>query len=198
MNEKFKIITTAGAGVVLGLLLTESNPAQSATITYDFSVDIKEGVLTGETYTGFFSYDDESEPVGFGYGSEELFLTEFEFKFNGIQYTLNDVVCSFCPYIKDKFVTTKPFWVGNVFPEWGSDSLSVRTPEPVGFTFGYSIFALGQSEFEYGNVSSGVGVFDGDVTYTLRESKELPEPGTFAAMSLFGLGILLTKKKIVS
>lgn len=42
-------------------------------ITYDFTVNTLEGPLAGETFTGYFSYDDESNPVGFGYGSEEFF-----------------------------------------------------------------------------------------------------------------------------
>lgn len=60
------------------------------------------------------------------------------------------------------------FWVSNVFPQWGSDSLALITENPVGVEFGSAIFLETQSEFNYGNVGSGVGVYEGDVTYTLR------------------------------
>ncbi len=134
-----------------------------ANITYEFTVDTLEGPLSGETFTGSFSYDDESKPVGFGYGSEEFFLTDFEFSFNSATYDLDDVTTN--------FVNVEPkeaFWVGNVFPQWGSDSLALITENSVGVEFGSSIFLETQAEFDYGNVASGVGVYKGDVTYTLR------------------------------
>lgn len=141
-----------------------------ATISYDFTVNNLEGPLTGETFTGFFSYDDESEPVGFGYGSEEFILTDFEFSFNGVTYGLDDVTNNFGD-VKPK----EAFWVGNVFPEWGLDSLALITENPVGIDFGLSIFLESQSEFRYGNVGSGVGVNEGKVTYTLKYPINLVE-----------------------
>lgn len=134
-----------------------------ATIPYDFTVNNLEGPLVGKTFTGFFSYDDESEPVGFGYGSEEFFLTDFKSSFNGVKYGLDDVTTNFSD-VKPK----EAFWVGNVFPEWGSNSLALITENPVGIEFGSSIFLQSQPEFTYGNVGSGVGVNQGKVTYTLK------------------------------
>lgn len=134
-----------------------------ATIPYDFTVNNLEGPLSGETFTGSFSYDDESEPVGFGYGSEEFFLTDFEFSFNGVTSGLDNVTTNFTD-VKPK----EAFWVGNVFPQWGSDSLALITKKPLGIEFGSSIFLESRPEFTYGNVGSGVGVNQGKVTYTLK------------------------------
>jgi hypothetical protein len=184
MNNNFKTILATGAGVVLSLAFTEVNPVQAAAVTYDFKVDIKEGSLIGKTYTGFFSYDDESEPVGFGYGSDEFYLTDFNFNFDGRQYTLNDVNCEFCYLGENEPEATQPFWVGGVY-EFGSDSLNISTKSDLesGFDFGLSIFDTSSPEFRYGNVSSGVGVFRGNVTYTQRP---VPEP-----ITLLGTGLAL-------
>lgn len=188
MNNSFQTIGSVGAGVALSLALTEVNPARALMIKYKFKVDINEGPLIGQTYTGFFSYDDESEQVGFGYGSEEFFLTEFEFDFNGVEYTLDDVTCGFTDVCVPG--ETLPFWVGGVFPQWGKDSLALRTKDPVEFDFGLSIFLESQPEFEYGNVGSGVGVFSGDVTYNV-----VPEPLTIlGSVTALGLGALFKRE----
>jgi len=195
MKNNLKTILTTGAGIVLSLILTEANPASAATISYDFSVDIKEGLLTGQTYTGFFSYDDESEPVGFGYGSEEFFLTEFEFNFNEVEYTLDNPVVA----TGGLLAVRRPFFVSGNFNPAIEPTLVVGTETNGGFGprdwfFGSSVFAPGQAEFEYRLDSAGS--FRGDVAYVLREPTTVPEPGTTTAvLSLFGLGLFLTKKK---
>ena len=189
MNKDFQTIGTVSVGVALSLAFTEANQAQAAIVNYEFKVNITEGPLIGQVYTGFFSYDDESEPVGFGYGSEEFFLTEFGFDFDGVEYTLDDVTCQYTDVCVPGI--TPPFWVGGVFPQWGKDSLALRTKSPVGFEFGPSIFLESQPEFEYGNVGSGVGVFSGDVTYTI-----VPEPtSTLSFLAIGTLGAASTLKR---
>lgn len=197
MNNKFKTIIGTGASVALSLCLAEPNPASAATISYNFRVDIVEGPLAGQTYTGFFSYDDESEPVGFGYGSEEFFLTEFEFDFQGVNFTLDDPSVA----TGGLQLVRRPFFVAGNFNPAIEPALVVGTETdgafgPRNWFFGSSVFAPGQNEFEYRQDSPGA--FRGDVIYVLREPKTVPEPGSIAALSLLGLGMFLTKKKTVS
>lgn len=197
MNNKFKTILAAGAGVALSLVLTEANPAQAAIVSYDFSVDIKQGPLTGNTYTGFFSYDNQSEPVGFGYGSEEFYLTEFEYDFNGVNYTLDKPIV----VPGGLQVVRRPFFVSGNFNPAIEPTLvgGTETNGSSGYRdwfFGESVFAPGQNEFEYRQ--DGPSPFRGDVNYVLREPTQVPEPANAVALSLLGLGMLLTKKKIAS
>ncbi len=197
MNNNFKTIASAGVGLGLSLVLTDANPAQAAIITYDFSVDIKEGLLTGNTYTGFFSYDDESQPVGFGYGSEEFFLTDFEFNFNGREYTLND------PSVATGGLQAvrRPFFVSGNFNPAIKPTLVVGTETDGAFGsrdwfFGSSVFAPGQNEFQYRQDSPNA--YRGDVTYVSRVPVAVPEPEGGVALTLVGLGMFLTTKKIAS
>ncbi|MEQ8537831.1 MAG: PEP-CTERM sorting domain-containing protein [Coleofasciculus sp. D1-CHI-01] len=198
MNMKhyhhFQTTIAASTSLALGFLLTEANPVQASIITYEFTVDITSGDLIRQSFTGSFSYDNESTPVGFGYGSEEFFLTEFEFYFDGLEYTLDDVACQYTDLCIQG--TTPPFWVGGIFPQWGKDSLALRTKDAFGFEFGPSIFLASQSEFEYRNIGSGVGVFEGDVTYSLvSESTSVPDPTS--TLGLLALGTLGTGSSLL-
>jgi len=53
--QKLAVIT---AGAALSLAMMETRPAQAATITYDFTLNVTSGPLAGNQGLGSFSYDD--------------------------------------------------------------------------------------------------------------------------------------------
>lgn len=82
-------VTTVG--IALSFTIMEPRPVKAATITYDFTVDVTSGQLSGNQYSGFFSYDDSSPSSS----SRLLFSvfdeTEFNFEFAGRTYTRRDL-----------------------------------------------------------------------------------------------------------
>lgn len=71
---------------VLALALCVSaSTAQSALLTYDFSVTATSGLLSGTSASGSFSFDDATVPAGAKYGLTGL-LTSLDFTWNGIHY----------------------------------------------------------------------------------------------------------------
>lgn len=67
-------LAVATAGAALSLAVMGAQPAGAATITYDFTVGVTSGPLTGNQYSGFFSYDDASTSRGASYFSLILIL----------------------------------------------------------------------------------------------------------------------------
>lgn len=57
------------ASVILGIATIVTAPVQASPVTYDFTVDVTQGALAGQSYSGTFSYDDE---VLKGTGSETI------------------------------------------------------------------------------------------------------------------------------
>ncbi|MCH2248005.1 MAG: PEP-CTERM sorting domain-containing protein, partial [Crocosphaera sp.] len=65
--HKFSWIT---ASTVLGLAVISASAVNAASITYDFEVNIDSGVLDGQSYTGFLTFDDSGVK-----GIDEEFLS---------------------------------------------------------------------------------------------------------------------------
>jgi hypothetical protein len=90
MNISLRFLIPYVSSLLVGLSGLLS-PVDAAIISYDFTVDIDSGSLLGNSYTGFFSYDDASvTPTGFSSAD----LTNFAFDFLGSLYTLNDDLAS--------------------------------------------------------------------------------------------------------
>ena len=51
------------------MMVIDAHPSLAKPITYDFTVEVSQGSLAGNTYTGSFSYDDEQLT---GVGKEEI------------------------------------------------------------------------------------------------------------------------------
>ncbi|GET40261.1 PEP-CTERM sorting domain-containing protein [Microseira wollei] len=101
-NSIYQKLALATAGTVLSLAVMETASVQAATITYDFTVNITDGPLLGNQYSGFFSYDDTSPsatslPVDYSSPSFRSPLvpvfdvTEFNFDFAGKTYTKSNL-----------------------------------------------------------------------------------------------------------
>lgn len=166
--QKFIFSTSTIASIVL----TNVDNAHGTLITYDFDVSIDSGSLTGETYTGFFNYDDSGLTSS---GEEFIPVLSLNFNFLGENYTKDDEVAN----------TEVLFFDGELLGlSYNTDIFSVIP----GF------FDISESFFVYDTLVEGTGA--GDILYSLRDSSaSVPEPGSI--FSLFALGIIssaITKK----
>ncbi len=157
--QKFAFVT---ASTVVGMAVINSNPVHAASISYDVEVIIDSGSLTGETYTGFFTFDDSRLT---GIGEEFLSVSQISFDFNGVNYTETD----------DFFGPEVLFFDG--------DFLGLSFSTDAEFSFIPGFFDLEESFFSY-NISGEVDGA-GDINYNL-----VPEPltilGTMTALSFGG------------
>ncbi|NEP04280.1 MAG: PEP-CTERM sorting domain-containing protein, partial [Okeania sp. SIO4D6] len=87
MNNIFQKLSFVATSVVLGLAVINTNPVNAASITYDFEVNNLDGSLAGETYSGFFEFDDSALT---GIGEEFLSVSELSFDFLDVNYTETD------------------------------------------------------------------------------------------------------------
>jgi hypothetical protein len=83
----YQKLAVATAGVTLSFAAIETKPAQAATVTDDFTVNVTSGALTGQTGSGSFSYDDS---ILTGSGSETALVQSLSFNFLDKTYTQND------------------------------------------------------------------------------------------------------------
>jgi hypothetical protein len=75
------------SGVVLSLAVYPVNPARSATVNYNLAGTIETGSLTGQTFSGTFSYDNS--PLT-GSGFEFLEVSRVNLNFLGSTFTATD------------------------------------------------------------------------------------------------------------
>ena len=162
--------TLAQLTIGTAFLLAVSTPgAGAATITQNILVTITSGSLTGNTYTGSFSYDDSllTPPLFTG----DITVTALSFLFQGTTYTQADGVPA-------------AIYLGGTF--LGLDFAVASTPQP---TFLPGINSLSESFFTYDlGLSSG----GGPVTYT--EVTGTPEPT--AVLGLLSLGLLFVSSRV--
>ncbi len=209
-DNVFQKFTVAAASVALIFTVIKSSPARAATITYDFTTNLKSGYFSAlaselgtpddqEPVSGFFSYDDSALT---GIGVERLGKSE------GLVATLNS-----------PFGTVSPFEMSGVDVPF---FVTFNNRELVGLTaffftrefdspFGsFELFRINGEEVEtqysirlsiFKTVS---GSLSGNVQYSLRDvdgtSTPVPEPTTALGTCLFGLaGLvkLVKKKKLV-
>ncbi|MBD2040008.1 PEP-CTERM sorting domain-containing protein [Microcoleus sp. FACHB-672] len=218
----YQKLAIATAGTALSLFALEVTPAEAAIITYDFTVDITSGHLSGNQYNGFFSYDDTATSAA-GEPLEPYFdVTEFNFDFANTAfqqqgqnrtYTKSDV-----RYDGRSLPYSLPleFDGGEVVEdEFGNIQLTPRGGELVRFAFStfdafnyenqdgwWSMFAnrQGSSSFNYyfgwDDLLGDPGLSGaGNVSYALRS---VPEPNTVFALGLLGAGWLLKRKNFSS
>lgn len=72
------------SGLVLSLAVQQVNPAQAATVNYNLAGTIQNGLLTGQTFSGTFSYDDS---LLTGSGFETLGVSQVNLSFLGSTFT---------------------------------------------------------------------------------------------------------------
>ena len=151
--------------VAVGSLMAGASAVEAATITYDFEVSNFTGALSGQTFSGSFSFDDETTPFDNGFGLNLFELTAFDFDFDGSSFGLNelDLASSGAAFSNGTFVGLEAFETNDLF----------------------SIFDDG-----LGSVFAYADGF-GEVNYTLQPPMaSVPEPAT--AISLLVLGAIGT------
>lgn len=163
--QKFSFLATT---TVLGFAVINTNPANAASVVYDFEVNNLDGILTGQTSSGFLEYDDNS-----------LLVSDFSFNFFGENYTEADLI--------SPEIIVDPDFLGLV-----ADVIDTN----VEFSFLEAVPAINEpAAFIYEINGQEAG---GDVTYTLRSSATTPEPTTILsllALGAVGCVNVLTKKK---
>lgn len=171
--QKFGIAVSATA---LSLAAIDANPAQAATITYDFEVNLTSGRDAGSMGEGFFSYDDS---ILTGIGLETVGVNDVlsvQLELLGITYTkadTNNFGGFGGPVVR--------FEDGNLLGLFWRFQGSVTAPQVINNN--YYVEEACCTRFNN----------EGEVTYTLR-STSIPESGTILSLSIFGLGFLLSKK----
>lgn len=146
--------------------------ALADTITYDFTVDVTTGALSGTATSGSFSYDSNSIVLGGGANNAAGLLTALDFTFNGITYNANTANTGFLSFDAAGNLTGAKFgndcWAGNCYVAAGTD-------------YWYAF----NGDFLFASLTSN-DAYHGNVTYA--HAVAIPEPGT---PELFGLGALM-------
>ncbi|GGA29472.1 hypothetical protein [Okeania sp. KiyG1] len=157
--QKLSFVTTSA---VLGIAVINANPVNAASIIYDFEVNNLDGSLAGETYSGFFEFDDSALT---GIGEEFLYVSELSFDFLDVNYTEADG-----------------------FPEvvfFDGDFLGLNFETDAEFSFLEGLSDPSDALFSY-DIPGQEGGF-GDITYTLRQESPVSTPEPTAVFSLLAL-----------
>ncbi len=165
MTNIFQKLSFVATSAVIGLTVINANPVNAASIIYDFEVSIDSGVLDGETYSGFFEFDDSALT---GIGEEFLSVSELSFDFLDVNYT--EIDGSFDPEVL--FVDGEFFGL-----DFSTDAV---------FSFIPDLFEPEESFFEYYILGEVAGA--GDIEYTLRPDTPVSTPEPTAVFSLLALG----------
>jgi hypothetical protein len=172
-------LTLVITGISLGLSVWTFPSAQAAQLTYDFTVDIDSGSLQGQTFSGFFRFEESSLT---GNGFESVALTtnnngEVSFEFNNTLYTQND----------DPFDPTAEFNNNQLL------GLSYVVPD----TFSFELDFFNQQAYFYTAPSATGNDGAGDVSFSLRDSnaEPIPEPTTVVGSALaLGMGAFFRRR----
>lgn len=178
MTNIFQKLSFVATTTVLTLSVINTNPVNAASIIYDFEVNNLDGSLAGETYSGFFEFDDSAL---IGSGDEFLSVSELSFDFLGVNYTETDG-----------------------FPEavfFDGDFLGFNFETDVEFSFVAGFSDSSEAFFAYDIPGQGGG--SGDIAYTLRPDTPVSTPEPTAVFSLLALGVtgcsgVLRKRKTSS
>ncbi len=162
MTNIFQKLSFVATTTVLSLSVINANPVNAASISYDFEVSPDFGPLVGETYSGFFEFDDSALT---GIGEEFLSVSDLSFNFPGFDSGTDG--------LSDPEA---------VFLDGDLLGLSFSADD---FSFIPGFFDLSESYLGY-DIESGAGA--ADITYTLRQESPVSTPEPTAVFSLLALG----------
>ena len=172
MTNIFQKLSFVVTTTVLSLSVINANPINAASITYDFEVNnIVGGSLVGETYSGFFEFDNSTSTLT-GNNEESFSVSELSFNFLGVNYT------------EDSLSGTQAIFDNGEF-----SGLSF-----FGMLDG-SMLKLRKDQFTFATISgSGLMASTGDITYT--NTTTIPEPtAVFSLLALGAIGSIRILKK---
>ncbi|MDB9509578.1 PEP-CTERM sorting domain-containing protein [Microcystis aeruginosa] len=156
------------SGVVLSLAVQQVNPAQAAIVSYNLAGTIQNGSLTGQTFSGTFSYDNSPST---GSGFESLDASQVNLNFLGSTFTAVNADSNPTVEFLDGILLGLNFSTSSFTPEFSL------------------IPAFGSTEATF----SYIGINDsgsGPVQYVL-----IPEPSTVLGIIALGIGGFLVGRK---
>lgn len=160
--------TVITSGVVLSLAVQQVNPAQAAIVSYNLAGTIQNGSLTGQTFSGTFSYDNSPST---GSGFESLDASQVNLNFLGSTFTAVNADSNPTVEFLDGILLGLNFSTSSFTPEFSL------------------IPAFGSTEATF----SYIGINDsgsGPVQYVL-----IPEPSTVLGIIALGIGGFLVGRK---
>ncbi|MDY6902318.1 MAG: PEP-CTERM sorting domain-containing protein [Cyanobacteriota bacterium] len=178
-HNLLKAFTSLSLGLGISLGTINAGQSVAATITYDFEVRNLTGSLSGNTYSGFFSYDDSLAANQMsGNGIETITSSggglSFNFDFMGIVYDeTND------PYDRTQ-VTFNNGVADSIYFRGNYDTYPVSAPNTFAFTStissGLGVFT--DVDFEYlidSGLNAGGGIGDVFITRRPTRTPSLPD-----------------------
>ncbi|MCA2552503.1 MAG: PEP-CTERM sorting domain-containing protein [Microcystis sp. M04BS1] len=156
------------SGVVLSFAVQQVNSAQAAIVSYNLAGTIQNGLLTGQTFSGTFSYDNS---LLTGLGFEFLDVSQVNLNFFGSTFTAVDADSNPTVEFLDGILLGLNFSTSSFTPEFSL------------------IPAFGSTEATF----SYIGINDsgsGPVQYVL-----IPEPSTVLGIIALGIGGFLVGRK---
>ncbi|TRU25491.1 MAG: PEP-CTERM sorting domain-containing protein [Microcystis aeruginosa Ma_MB_S_20031200_S102] len=156
------------SGVVLSFAVQQVNSAQAAIVSYNLAGTIQNGLLTGQTFSGTFSYDNS---LLTGLGFEFLDVSQVNLNFFGSTFTAVDADSNPTVEFLDGILLGLNFSTSSFTPEFSLIPASGST----------------EATFSY------IGINDsgsGPVQYVL-----IPEPSTVLGIIALGIGGFLVGRK---
>ncbi|GAA6615605.1 PEP-CTERM sorting domain-containing protein [Scytonema sp. NUACC26] len=190
MNCLCQKAVIATAGVILSFAAIEAktiDTARATTVTYNFNVDMTYGPLSGQSYSGNFSYDDVSSKQSdgtykvtsgiFNYASSSTGGLPSQYSLTGLTFFDRST-----PGMEDRFGLENFFYPPRILY---SNPASDPYAKGFFFRFGFNLgsFPFPAMFYDEGYFGSGSPIFNfGKVTYT--RSVAVPEPTTVLGLLL--------------
>jgi hypothetical protein len=175
----YPVLKTACAIALCSASLAFAGSTQAAMVNYSFSGTIDSGQLSGEVYSGNFTYDD----FGLGNtGTESTVLSSLSLSFLGGNYDLLDAAATPSADFLDGLLLGVTYTVNGMDPVFALVSGSgTGLPDDVAY-------------FAYDSISGDSGF--GSLAFINQSTVDEPLPLALMAIGLVGFGLMRRGKEI--